>query len=165
MSSSGMLSRVAIIRTDRLEGPSFPNIRFPRVGELGTLAVIVNRGTLRTNRLLIPANVVPCSPTLHDIHPVQQEGATAALVTFRVLCPAEPAATARAYNVPGSICRGTGAESIPQRSISVLGSRYSSAGNRSSAHRSPSSAEHVKGIQSQKQTNSVALSPRANYTH
>jgi hypothetical protein len=52
MASSGMLRRVALVRTDVSEEliPSF--IRMTRIGELGTtLAVTVNRRTLRRNTL------------------------------------------------------------------------------------------------------------------
>jgi hypothetical protein len=64
MASSGMLRRVALVRTDASKelSPSF--IRVTRIGELGaTLAVTSNRSTLRRNeRLLITASVVPSSP-------------------------------------------------------------------------------------------------------
>jgi hypothetical protein len=47
MASSGMLSRVALIRTDVSEEPSASFIRVTRIGELGTmLAVTINRRTL-----------------------------------------------------------------------------------------------------------------------
>jgi hypothetical protein len=46
--SSGMLRRVALVRTDVLEELSASFIRVTRIGELGTtLAVISNRLTLR----------------------------------------------------------------------------------------------------------------------
>jgi hypothetical protein len=48
--SSGMLRRVALVRTDVSEELSASFIRVTRIGELGTtLAVIVNRRTLRRN--------------------------------------------------------------------------------------------------------------------
>jgi hypothetical protein len=47
MPSSGMLRRVALVRTDVLEEPSASIIRVTRIGELGTtLAVTSNRNTL-----------------------------------------------------------------------------------------------------------------------
>jgi hypothetical protein len=50
MVSSGMLHRVAIVRTDVSEELSASFIRVTRIGELGTmLAVISNRHTLRRN--------------------------------------------------------------------------------------------------------------------
>jgi hypothetical protein len=60
MESSGMLRRMALVRTDVSEelGASF--IRVTRIGELGTtLAVTSNR-----RRLLVRANVVPSPPIL-----------------------------------------------------------------------------------------------------
>jgi uncharacterized protein (DUF2384 family) len=48
MSSSGMLRRVALVRTDLSEEPSASIIRVTRIGELGTtLAVRSNRRTPR----------------------------------------------------------------------------------------------------------------------
>jgi hypothetical protein len=69
MVSSGMLRRVALVRTDVSErlGASF--IRVTRIGELGTtLAETSNGRTLRRNtsvhQLLVTASVVPSSPIL-----------------------------------------------------------------------------------------------------
>jgi hypothetical protein len=59
MMSSGMLRRVALVRTDVTEEPSVSFIRVTRIGELGTtLAATSNR------RLLVAASVVPSSPIL-----------------------------------------------------------------------------------------------------
>jgi hypothetical protein len=52
MSSSGMLRRVALVRTDVPEEPSASIIRVTIIGELETI------------RLLVTANVVPSSPIL-----------------------------------------------------------------------------------------------------
>jgi hypothetical protein len=50
MASSGMLRRVALLRTDVSEELSASLIRVERIGELGiTLAVTSNRRTLRRN--------------------------------------------------------------------------------------------------------------------
>jgi hypothetical protein len=71
-SSSGMLQRVAFVRTDVAEKRITSTIRVKRIGELGTtLAITNNRSTLRRStmlshivflrsvlRLLIIANVV-----------------------------------------------------------------------------------------------------------
>jgi hypothetical protein len=69
--SSGILHRVALIRTDVSEEPSASFIGVTRIGELGTtLAVTNNRRTshlvfLRSvRRLLVTASVVPSSPIL-----------------------------------------------------------------------------------------------------
>jgi hypothetical protein len=50
MASSGMLSRVALVRTDVSEEPTASFIRMTRIGELGTTqAATSNRRTLRRN--------------------------------------------------------------------------------------------------------------------
>jgi hypothetical protein len=50
MMSSGMLRRVALVRTDVSEEPSASFIRMTRIGELGTTLVVTsNRRTLRRN--------------------------------------------------------------------------------------------------------------------
>jgi hypothetical protein len=61
MASSGMLHRVALVRTDISEELSASFIRVTRIGELGMLAVTRNRCTVQ--RLLVTANV-PSSPIL-----------------------------------------------------------------------------------------------------
>jgi hypothetical protein len=58
MASSGMLSRVDLVRTDVSEERSATFIRVTRVGELGTtLAITSNRRSVR--RLLVTGSVVP----------------------------------------------------------------------------------------------------------
>jgi hypothetical protein len=73
MVSSGMLRRVALVRTNVSEEPVASTIRVTRIGELGTTqAATSNRRTLRRNhlvflrslrRLLVTA-IVPNSPIL-----------------------------------------------------------------------------------------------------
>jgi hypothetical protein len=56
MMSSGMLRRVALVRTYDSEELSTSFIRVTRIGELGTtLAVISNRRTLRRNTMMMEA--------------------------------------------------------------------------------------------------------------
>jgi hypothetical protein len=69
MVSSGMLHRVALVRTDVSEEHSASFIRVTRIGELGTtLAVTSNRRTRvflsSVRRLLVTASVDPSSPIL-----------------------------------------------------------------------------------------------------
>jgi hypothetical protein len=66
MVSSGMLLRVALVRTDASEEPSASFVRVTRIGELGTTqAATSNRVFLRiVRRLLVAACVVPSSPNL-----------------------------------------------------------------------------------------------------
>jgi hypothetical protein len=47
MATSGMLRRVALLRTDVSEVLSASIIRVTRIGELGTIVVTSNRHTLR----------------------------------------------------------------------------------------------------------------------
>jgi hypothetical protein len=66
MASSGILRRVALVRTDVSEEHSASFMRVTRISELGTtLAVTSNRLFLRIVRqLLVMANVVPSSSIL-----------------------------------------------------------------------------------------------------
>jgi hypothetical protein len=62
MASSGMLRRVALVRTDISDERSASFIRVARIGELGTtLALTSNRRTLRRNTkiFLVTASVAP----------------------------------------------------------------------------------------------------------
>jgi hypothetical protein len=72
MASSGMLRRIALIRTDVSEELSASFIRVTRFGELGTkLIVTSNRRIQRRNtsvrRLLVTASVVPSSLILFTV--------------------------------------------------------------------------------------------------
>jgi hypothetical protein len=59
MASSGMLHRVALVRTDVSEEFSASLIRVTRIGELGTtLAVTSNRRTLRRNAKYMHADSI-----------------------------------------------------------------------------------------------------------
>jgi hypothetical protein len=78
MPSSGMLRRVALVRTDISEEPSASIIGATRIGELGTLAVTSDRRTLRINTvsskrvsLLVTATFVHTSPIL--VTPMMEE--------------------------------------------------------------------------------------------
>jgi hypothetical protein len=69
MASSGMLRRVAVVRTDVSEELSASLIRVTKIGEIGTtLAVTSNRRTMvflrSMRRLLVTVSVVPSSPIL-----------------------------------------------------------------------------------------------------
>jgi hypothetical protein len=67
MASSGMLRRVALVRTDVSEELSSSLIRVTRIGIIGTtLAATSNRRTLllSVRPLLVAASVVPSSPIL-----------------------------------------------------------------------------------------------------
>jgi hypothetical protein len=66
MTSSGMLRRVALVRTDVSEELSASFTKVTRIDELGTTLIVTsNRRTLRRNtRLLVTASVVPSSPIL-----------------------------------------------------------------------------------------------------
>jgi hypothetical protein len=59
MASSGMLRRVALVRTDVSEELSTSINRVKRIGELGTTLAVT-----RVCRLLVTANTVPSSPIL-----------------------------------------------------------------------------------------------------
>jgi hypothetical protein len=61
MASSGMLHRVALVRTDVLEELSSFFIRLTRIGEIGTTSCIFLRSV---RRLLVTASFVPSSPNL-----------------------------------------------------------------------------------------------------
>jgi hypothetical protein len=59
MVSSGMLRRVAPVRTDFSEELSASFIRVKRIGELGTtLAATSNRRTLRRNTVVVPSSPI-----------------------------------------------------------------------------------------------------------
>jgi ribosomal protein S9 len=58
--SSGMLRRVALVRTDVWEELSASFIRVTRTGVLGTTLAV----TSSVRRLLVTANVVPSTPVL-----------------------------------------------------------------------------------------------------
>jgi hypothetical protein len=65
MVSSGVLRRVALVRTDVSEEPSASFIRVTRIGELRTTQAATSNGsTLRRNTMLVAACVVPSSPIL-----------------------------------------------------------------------------------------------------
>jgi hypothetical protein len=75
MASSGLLCRVALVKSDVSEEFIDSIIRVTIIGELGMLAITSNRCTLRRNtthlvflrsvrRLLVTASVVPSSPIL-----------------------------------------------------------------------------------------------------
>jgi hypothetical protein len=69
MVCSGMLCRVALVRSDISEEPSASFIRAVRIGELGkTLAATSNRGTLRRNTKYC------CSQFTDSCHPDEGGG-------------------------------------------------------------------------------------------
>jgi hypothetical protein len=94
MVSSGMLSRVALVRTDVSEELNASFIRVTRIGELGTtLAVTSNRRTLvflrSLRRLLVTSSFVPSPPILGTL-------------MKEALCSSEPSVVTRATrrNIP-----------------------------------------------------------------
>jgi hypothetical protein len=60
MASSGMLRRVALVRTNVSEELSLSFIRVTRIGELGTTIAALRS----VHRLLVTASVVPSSPII-----------------------------------------------------------------------------------------------------
>jgi hypothetical protein len=67
MVSSGMLRRVALVRTDVQEEFNASNIRLTRIGELGTTLAVTSNHLVCLHsgrRLRVTANVVPSSPIL-----------------------------------------------------------------------------------------------------
>jgi hypothetical protein len=64
MVSSGMLHRVALVRTDVSEEPSASFIRVTRIGKLGTTLAATSIFLRSVHRLLVTASVVPSSPIL-----------------------------------------------------------------------------------------------------
>jgi hypothetical protein len=63
MASSGMLRRVALVRTDLSEELSASFVRVARNGELGTTLAGTSNGR-SVRQLLVTASVVPSSPIL-----------------------------------------------------------------------------------------------------
>jgi hypothetical protein len=60
-----MLGRMALVRTDVSEELSNSIIRVTRIGEIGTLAITINRRTLQRNaKKYKKYNIVPSSPIL-----------------------------------------------------------------------------------------------------
>jgi hypothetical protein len=57
MASSGMLRRVALVRTDVSEQISTSFIRETRIFEVGTVSVTTNRSTLRRNTNLYQIDI------------------------------------------------------------------------------------------------------------
>jgi hypothetical protein len=68
MASSGILRRVALVRTDVSEELSASFIRITRIGELGTEpALTSNRDARCVRRLLVRPSVVSSSPILVNL--------------------------------------------------------------------------------------------------
>jgi hypothetical protein len=59
MASSGMLRRVALVRTEVSEEIGAFTFRVTRIGELGTLTVTSNLGTLQRNTKLLTDSCHP----------------------------------------------------------------------------------------------------------
>jgi hypothetical protein len=62
MACSGILRRVALVRTYVTEERSSSIVRVTRIGELGTTLSVTSNGRNRVRRLLVTASVVPSSP-------------------------------------------------------------------------------------------------------
>jgi hypothetical protein len=77
MVSSGMLRRVALVRTDISEEPSASFIRVTRFVELGTTLA----ATIRVHRLLVAASIVPSSPILVKLMKVELGSSETSVLT------------------------------------------------------------------------------------
>jgi hypothetical protein len=92
MAYSGMLRRLALVRTDVSEERSASIIRVTRIGVLGTtLAVTINLRTvlifLRSGyRLLVIANVVPTSPILVTMMKEEPRASETSVLTRGTRC-------------------------------------------------------------------------------
>jgi hypothetical protein len=64
MVSSGLLRRVALVRTDVSEEPAASFIRVTKIGELGTTQAATNTLLRSVLQLLVTANIVPSTPIL-----------------------------------------------------------------------------------------------------
>jgi hypothetical protein len=64
MPSSGMLHRVALVRTDVSEELRASLTRVTRIGELGTILALTSNRRMSVRRLIVTASVFPSSPIL-----------------------------------------------------------------------------------------------------
>jgi hypothetical protein len=78
MASSGMLRRLALVRTDVSEELSASFIRVTRIGELGTMLAVTSNLVFLHNvcRLLVTASVVPSSSILFTLMEVLSSSET-----------------------------------------------------------------------------------------
>jgi hypothetical protein len=81
MASSGVLGRVALVRTDLSEELTASFIRVTRIGELGTTLSVTSNLRSSVRLLLVTASVVPSSPILVTLMKEARSSSKASVLT------------------------------------------------------------------------------------